>query len=173
MSKENTALTSSSYTVTEGKPCPWIMESVRAMPDERLLPQTISYGAVPDRRFSFINPVQLVLSVEAEMVIAHSLALQVFGYGANVTEALDDFGKTLGELYLSLRKEKGRLSEALAQQLGLVEEYLKFTEHETQKPAHEGSEGPASLREASSAESQVRQPVGIRRGQAAGEDAHG
>ena len=76
MLTENTAVVSSSYTVTEGKPSPWIMESVRAMPDERLLPQTLSYGAVPDRRFSFINPVQLVLSVEAETVIAHSPALQ-------------------------------------------------------------------------------------------------
>ena len=130
MLTENKAVVSSSYTVTEGEPSPWIMESVRAMPDERLLPQTLLYGAVPDRRFSFIKPVQLVLSVEGKAIIAHSPALQVFGYGGNVTEALDDFGKTLGELHLSLRKEKGRLNEALAQQLDLVEEHLKFTEGE-------------------------------------------
>ena len=45
--------------------------------------------------------------------------------------------------------------------------------HESEEPAHEGSEASASLREAPSAESDVRQPVGVRRGQAAGDDADG
>ncbi len=127
------------------------------------------HGAVPDRRFSFIKPVQLVLSVEGKAVIAHSPELMVFGYGDNVTEALDDFGKTLRELHLTLRKESGRLGEALARQLDSIEEHLIF--HERKEPAHEGPEGSASLREAPSAESQGCEPVRVRRGQAAGDDA--
>lgn len=45
MPKQNTAVTSSSYTVTEGESSPWIIDSVRAMPDKRLLPQTLLLGA--------------------------------------------------------------------------------------------------------------------------------
>ncbi len=93
-----------------------------------VVPGAISYAAVPNRRFRFIKPIELVLSVEGETVIAHSPALREFGYGGNMGEALDDFGKTLVELYLSLREEKARLSEDLARQLQLVEEHVEFTE---------------------------------------------
>ncbi len=106
MSKENTAVTSSSYTVTEGESSPWIIDSVRAMPDERLLPQTFILGA----------------------------AAEIYCDG-----------------YVCVC---GRCNES-------------------EKPAHEGPEASAGPREASPAPGQVRQPVGLRRGQAAGEDADG
>lgn len=90
--------------------------------------QKLSFAAVPDQRFRFLKSIQLVISVEGETIIAHSPELMVFGYGDNVTEALDDFGKTLGELHLSLREKRGRLSGALTRQLESVEQHLKFTE---------------------------------------------
>ena len=89
----------------------------------------LTFGAVPDRRFTFLKPAQLTISAEdEETIVAHSPELMLFGYGSNIQEALDDFSKTLGELYLSLQEKTGRLGEALARQLKSVEQHLKFTE---------------------------------------------
>ena len=79
-------------------------------------PATILFGATIDRRLRVKNPIPITLSKEGDVVVASSSELEEFGYGNDISEALDDFARTLAELYLSLEENADRLGDDLKQQ---------------------------------------------------------
>jgi hypothetical protein len=89
------------------------------------IPREILFGAVVDRRFHFRKPMTLSVYREGESYIAYSADLQEFGQGDDVGEALDDFSKTLCELYFSLEGTKDRLAPDLQSQLAKVHEFIE------------------------------------------------
>ena len=95
------------------------LEPVHRMIVENLefsFPVEILFGAIIDRRLRIKNPIQITLSKEEDVVVASSSELEEFGYGNDISEALDDFAKTLAELYLSLEENADRLGDDLKQQ---------------------------------------------------------
>jgi hypothetical protein len=58
-------------------------------------------------------------------VVVSSDDLEEFGYGSTLSDALDDFGKTVCELYHSLEAEEERLSNHLKQTLATLRRYLE------------------------------------------------
>ena len=88
------------------------------------LPREILFAASSDRRLRFKQPITLNLSREREGYVAYAADIEEFGCGDDVAQALDDFGKTISELYFSLSASKDRLSPHLQGQFARLNEFL-------------------------------------------------
>ena len=112
------------------------LEPVHRMIVENLefsFPVEILFGAMIDRRLRIKNPIPITLSREEDVVVASSSELEEFGYGNDISEALDDFAKTLAELYLSLEENEDRLGDDLKQQFSRLSGFIEV------RPRNEGS----------------------------------
>ena len=88
-------------------------------------PTTILFGALCDPRFRIKRAIALEISSEGGAVIAHSPDVDEFGYGPSLSAALDDFGRTLLELYVSLEENQSRLADDLVRIRTKLDEYLE------------------------------------------------
>lgn len=92
-----------------------------------LVPGDVLFGAISDRRLYLKKPIPLALSEsEAGVVIALCADLDEFGQGKVASEALDDFGRTICELFFSLEDQKSRLSQDLETLRKRVADYLEL-----------------------------------------------
>jgi hypothetical protein len=92
---------------------------------ERLKPKDeLLFAPMINGRLKVQKPFRVRLSGSTEGVSACAEEIEEFGFGANRGEALDDLATTIGELYLSLRAERGRLSGHLASLLQVLEEHI-------------------------------------------------
>lgn len=89
-------------------------------------PSKILFGASVAPLLRVRLPIPLEISTEGDSVVAYCEDLQEFGYGSNLSEALDDFGKTLRELFFSLEERKENLSEDLRRVRAKLSNYLEF-----------------------------------------------
>ena len=92
------------------------------------LPRKIQFGAVANQKIRVKQPLSVELKREGESVVAYCADLEEFGYGSNVSEALDDFGSTVAELFQSLVHDEPRLGDDLRRQLQRVRQYLETRE---------------------------------------------
>jgi hypothetical protein len=90
------------------------------------IPREILFAASPGRGLYFKKPISLTIYREQEAYIAYASDIEEFGYGESVAQALDDFGKTICELYLSLSKDKDRLGRHLHRQFAKLNEFLEI-----------------------------------------------
>ena len=112
------------------------LEPVRQMLVEDLefsFPMEILFGAIIDRRLRVKNPIPITLSKGEGVVVASSSELEEFGYGSDISDALDDFAKTLAELYFSLEENADRLGYDLKQQFSRLRRFIEV------RPRNEGS----------------------------------
>lgn len=100
-----------------------ILRERASSPTER--PQRVLFGAIRDPKVRIKNPIPVDISVEDGSVVAFSPLLREFGYGPSLSEALDDFGKTVCELYHSLESQESRLSEDLTNTLSNLRTYIE------------------------------------------------
>lgn len=86
----------------------------------------LKFGALPDRRLRFKQPLNVRLYKDNGTYIAQCVEIEQFGYGGDSSEALDDLGKTLSEMYfyLSDAGQSGTLGESLAAQYSLLCEFV-------------------------------------------------
>lgn len=84
----------------------------------------VQFAPTIDRRFRIIKPFKVVLEKHEGGVVARIDEIGEFGYGPNSGDALYDLGKTVAELYLSLRADRARLSADLRSVLKILEEHI-------------------------------------------------
>ena len=80
------------------------LEGISLTPGPSILPCKILFGARPDRRLRFKQPLEVELFAGQGSVVACAESIGEFGHGDSMGEALDDLRKTLTELYLSHRE---------------------------------------------------------------------
>jgi hypothetical protein len=90
-------------------------------------PMEIMFGGPLDHGLRVIVPLPVQISKENGTYIANCAAIQQFGYGSDMSEALDDFGKTVAEMFLYLSEESkaDRLGNELAIQYKALQQYLE------------------------------------------------
>jgi hypothetical protein len=89
-------------------------------------PKKIKFGMLRDRRLRMLAPITVDLDRKKHAVVARWSEIQEFGYGANASEALDDFGKTIEELFLSLNERKDRLGEDLQNVWTIMSKHIEM-----------------------------------------------
>ena len=88
------------------------------------MPRSVMLASVPDKRVRVIRPIKVELYRHGESVVASVPEFEEFGQGATSSEALDDLGHTLSELFLSLQHDESRLGSALKGTLATLRTYL-------------------------------------------------
>jgi len=89
-----------------------------------LVPGPLLFGALPDRRLRLKKPIPVELSESDGSIIAQCQDLNEFGQGSTASHALDDFGRTITELFLSLEAQKDQLGSDLQNLRSRLAEYL-------------------------------------------------
>ena len=103
---------------------PWRILTIG--PAAPLIPGKILFGAMTDRRLRFRRPIQLEIYREDDLVVARACELDEFGCGANISEALEDIGKTLAEEYVFLHEQADHLSDDLRNHFRTLAEFIEF-----------------------------------------------
>ena len=90
-------------------------------------PIELAFGSLLDSRLRVIRPLPVRLSKQDDTCVVECDEIGQFGYGSEMTEALDDFGKTVAEMFFSLEDEfqAGTLGDQLIQSLELLRSFIE------------------------------------------------
>jgi hypothetical protein len=86
----------------------------------------IAFGLIRDPRLRIRKPIPIDISVEGDTTVATWTEAEEFGYGANRAEAIEDFGQTITQLFITLTREESLLADDLRSVLEMLREYLEF-----------------------------------------------
>lgn len=75
----------------------------------------IQIGSLLDHRLRMSEPITLEMEQEGEFHLAKYDVLEEFGYGTDPISAVQDFRKTIAELYWQLKEDEERLGPDLAE----------------------------------------------------------
>lgn len=114
-----------SYVYVGGAVYPLKSVEVRPSAMAPVRPSRILFGAINHPRLRMKTPIPVDISAEGESVVASCSELEEFGYGPSLSEALDDFGRTVCQLYFSLDSEGDRLNENLKEIRSRLSRYLE------------------------------------------------
>lgn len=91
-------------------------------------PLGMQFGGPLDRGLRFKRPLPVQAYKDGLTYVVDCQLLEQFGSGSNMSEALDDFGKTISEMYFSLDEENasGRLGDDLVRQLQTLREFIEL-----------------------------------------------
>ncbi len=101
------------------------LERISLTPGLPILPCKILFGAMPHPRLRFKQPLEVGLFAEQGSVVACAETVDEFGHGDSMGEALDDLGKTLAELFLTLEEESKRLGHDLQECFAKLTTFLE------------------------------------------------
>lgn len=90
-------------------------------------PLELMFGGPLDRGVRAKRPLPVQISRESGTYVVNCEAIEQFGYGSDMSEALDDFGKTVAEMFLYLSEESkaDRLGDELAHRYEVLQQYLE------------------------------------------------
>lgn len=88
-------------------------------------PAFLTVEELDDARLALTSPLVVEAHWEPEGVTLHHPESDVFGYGADEAEALDDFRKAFAELFLTLDGDRGALGPALLETLRVLDASLR------------------------------------------------
>jgi hypothetical protein len=88
-------------------------------------PQSVLFGALVHPKLRLRKPIPLELSVEEGNVVLSWIAADEFACGATMGEALDEFSKTVSELYVELNDNNVRLGADLERVRRILDEYIE------------------------------------------------
>ena len=92
---------------------------------------SLLFGAIRDQRLILRKPIPVTITNdESGSVVVCWKGINEYGYGPNTIAALDDFGKTLTELYFSLKSERNRLGSDLNMCFKILRQYLRERCHQ-------------------------------------------
>jgi len=94
------------------KPAPAQMD-VRVEVGPARRPDRILLGTLSDQGFRVIKPIAVSLEVRDDSTIASWPAVDEFGTGASISNAVEDLGRTVAELYRTLQLDAARLGPDL------------------------------------------------------------
>ena len=91
-------------------------------------PLEMQFGGPLDRGLRFKRPLPVQAYRDGLTYVVDCQLLEQFGCGLNMSEALDDFGKTISEMYFSLDEENAsdRLGDTLARQFQALQEFIEL-----------------------------------------------
>jgi hypothetical protein len=78
-----------------------------------IIPETMLLGALRDPRLRLAAPLTITFERENNDIVAYCEELEEFGFGAHLTEAIEDLQATIAELYFTLKQENDRLGSNL------------------------------------------------------------
>ena len=87
-------------------------------------PKQTLLGTVNHADFRVVKPIRVHVDVRGKMVIAEWRDISEFGTGNFMTQACDDLGHTIVELYEALEKDQSRLGPDLARVWTIVKEHV-------------------------------------------------
>jgi hypothetical protein len=90
------------------------------------LPAAVQFGMILDPAVQVIRAIPVEIRQEGDIYIACWEQAEEFGYGANRSEALNDFGRTIARLFITLNREKDTLGPSLIDTLNLLRNHLKL-----------------------------------------------
>ena len=88
------------------------------------VPKQILLGSLRDGRLRVISPFQIKFTYEGKHVIAEAVDLDEFGFSENVSGAITDLQRAIGELYFTLEKEQTRLGTDLQRIWNILQEKI-------------------------------------------------
>ncbi len=89
-------------------------------------PSRIQFGMIRSRRLRIIAPITVQLERKGDTVVARWEEIEEFGYGRNISESVDDFGRTIEELFFSLADQKDHLGPDLKGVFATISKYIQF-----------------------------------------------
>lgn len=95
-------------------------------PEQPDRPRMILMGLSGDSRLRLRRPIPVSISADGETVTAYVNDVEEFGYGPNLSAALEDLSKTLAQLLFSLAENEQRLGPGLAQTLKVLRDYFEL-----------------------------------------------
>ncbi len=87
-------------------------------------PKKLLFGAISDPRLGVRVPIPVEISGKKGAVVTRWSDIEEFGYGTHMSAALDDFGKTVSELYWSLDSRESDLGTDLKKILSKLRHHL-------------------------------------------------
>lgn len=90
-------------------------------------PAFLTVESLEDPRVALSAPLLVEAHWEPEGVTVHHPESDVFGYGSEEGEALDDFRKAFAELFLTLDGDRGALGPALQKTLRVLDASVRKT----------------------------------------------
>lgn len=91
---------------------PTVVSLEHALP-ELLVPGEIRLATLSDPRLRVTAPIRVRLFEEHGQVVAEATELSEFGFGSNISEAMDDIQRAIAQLYFSLDESSERLGPDL------------------------------------------------------------
>ena len=88
---------------------------VRKIVRSKRPPDNLLFGIIREPSLRLFKAIPLSIERKRKSVIARWIEIDEFGYGRNLSEAAEDFAKTVTELYLTLMDKQEHLSEDLKQ----------------------------------------------------------
>jgi len=92
------------------------------------LPPFVYFGTIHDPRLQIIHGIPVDIRREGDTYIASWEEAEEFGYGTDRFAALDDFSRTITQLFVTLDREEDTLGPGLVETLTLLRQYLQFRE---------------------------------------------
>ena len=110
------------FVESEGRP----RKELRLVPSSADLPPAIQFGLIHDPGLRIVRPIPVNIRREGDTYVASWDEADEFGYGENRSAALEDFGRTISQLFRTLNREKETLGHGLIETLALLEKHLRF-----------------------------------------------
>ena len=110
-------------------PVPYVIDKSEAVHDVKDLPDVerhLAFGLIRDPRLRIKKPIPIALSVEGDTTVVAWTEAEEFGYGSNRAEAIEDFTRTIAQLFVTLTREESSLGDDLKAVLGLLREHIEF-----------------------------------------------
>lgn len=79
----------------------------------RITPYHLEIRSLHHELFTLKEPISVIIEEEEDQVITYAPDLEIYGCGDDVGEALEDLRESIVELYMDLRKNKGKLGKDL------------------------------------------------------------
>ena len=90
-------------------------------------PVVLILESLGDARLHLASPLHVEAHWDPEGVTIHHPESEVFGYGEDEAEALDDFRRAFAELFLTLDAERDALGPALQRTLEVLDAVLRVS----------------------------------------------
>ena len=88
-------------------------------------PQSVMFGALAHPKLRLLKPIPLNVSAEEGHVVLTWEATDEFACGTSMGQAMDDFSKTVSELYVELNDKNARLGTDLERVRRILNEYIE------------------------------------------------
>ena len=89
-------------------------------------PENVQFGLIRHPRLLVTRAIPVNVHRDGEVYVASWDQAEEFGYGSTRSDALEDFGKTIAQLFITLERETDTLGAHLQETLELLRAHLRF-----------------------------------------------